>query len=485
MKILSIFKKSSNGQPKPVKISSLITATGIGVFMASLDGTIVNISLVKMSEALEVQQYQIQWVIISYLLTMIAFTAVAGDLGDRYGNKLVFQIGVFVFSLGSLLCSFSKSLATLIVFRIIQGIGGSGTVANGMAIITRFTTSKNRGMAIGLNSFIIAMGITLGPVLGGVLTETFGWESIFLVNVPLGIIGLIWVQIAIPPTPPVQEEARKADVIGSITLVLFLTLLVFSISIVVDPNIPNGKMWFGICLALSVIMLLVFLFWEKRTDKPLVDLKLFNRKIATGVFAAIFAYMGLCVIIYQIPFFLQDILQLNPIQTGLVILGAPVGMAVIGAVSGKLSDKIDARYISSTSMIIVLLVQIILTVFLSQESQAWFFTILAILVGIGLGGFISPNTNSVMSAAPKEKLGVANGLLSLSTNIGFSLGTALSTLIFAFNRNIFQKIEGTTIEDPNVYVPAMKWMFLAFALITVIAIIVSYLRGPEERKEDV
>ena len=163
----------------PIKVGVLISATGIGAFLASLDGTIVNISLPQIMGSLGVAQNLVQWIILSYLLTMIAFTTVSGDLGDRISNKLVFQTGMIIFSLASLLCFFARSLILLILFRIIQGVGATGMVANGMAIITRFTTRENRGLAIGLNSLLIAVAIGLGPILGGALTEYLDGVLIF------------------------------------------------------------------------------------------------------------------------------------------------------------------------------------------------------------------------------------------------------------------------------------------------------------------
>ena len=465
-----------------VKIPILISATGIGVFLASLDGTIINISLKTMKDSLGVTQSSIQWVIISYLLTMIAFTTIAGDLGDRISNKVIFQIGMFIFSIASLLCFFANTLLMLISFRVLQGIGATGLVANGIAIITRFTTEENRGLAIGLNSLIVAIAITLGPILGGVLTEYFGWPSIFLVNVPVGLIGLIWVQFAIPATKPIQEERRKADTLGSFLLASFLTLIVFGLSIFESDVISNANRWAGISLSSSIILLVGFIFWERRTKAPIVDLAMFrNRRFTVGIFTTIFAYMGLCVIIYQLPFFLQDILELSQIKTGLIILGTPVAMALSAVFAGSLSDRIDARYIATVGVASMMIALIVGAVFVTLNSPIWLIVLIAVIIGFSLGAFIAPNNNSVMSAAPKEKLGVGNGMLSLSTNFGFSLGTALATSVFVINQNYFQRLNGGELSDPINYVPAMRVLFGVFAFIMLLTAIFSYFRGPEDR----
>ena len=472
-----------SAQKKQVKVGILISATGIGVFLASLDGTIINISLKTMKTSLGVEQYQIQWVILSYLLTMIAFTAIAGDLGDRFSNKIIFQIGMVIFSISSLLCFFAKTLTVLVLFRVFQGIGATGLVANGIAIITRFTTKENRGLAIGLNSFIIAIAISLGPILGGVITEYFGWPSIFLINVPVGLLGMIWVQFAIPATPPVVDKRRKADVIGSVSLSLFLSLLVFSFSIYVNQIINRAKLWFGISLIGSIVFFVIFILWERKSDHPIVDLAMFRkRRFSFGIFTAVLAYLGLCVIIYQLPFFLQEIMLLTPIQTGLIILGTPAAMAVSAILSGFLSDRIDARYIATFGIGGMMISLIVGAVFVTENASNWLIAIIAVIIGFSLGAFIAPNSNSVMSTAPEEKLGVANGMLGLSTNVGFSLGTALATAIFALNQQWFQNINGGEVTDIVNYVPAMRVLFGVFAGFMLFSTIFSYFRGPEKRE---
>ena len=476
----------TKSQPtRQISIAVLISSVGVSIFLSSIDGTITNVSLPVIADSLEVEQNIAQWVILAYLLTLIGFTAIAGDLGDRFSNKIILQIGTLIFVIGSLLCALSPTLFWLVLARILQALGACCGMANGTAIITRFTTKENRGMALGLNALIIAAGITIGPILGGLLTDRFGWPSIFYINIPIGIIGLIYVQFAIPKTPPLQEERREADVIGSVSFMLFLTLLVFSLTVFVDENIPNPVLWGGIGIATSILTFIIFFFWEKRTKKPIIDLKMFkNRRFAFGILAAVLAYLGLNVIFYQLPFFLREMQNLDVIKIGLIIIGAPIGMAVIGPFSGKLSDRIDPRYIASLGMAGITVDLMLLAIFLKEDTPYWFFMIAALILGISLGAFISPNSNSIMSAAPKEKLGVAGGLMNLSTHVGFSLGTASSTAVFFMLRNAFHRDNGLPVKDPTNYIPAMKIMFAIFVGIGVLSVLVSFLRGPEEGKKE-
>ncbi len=481
---LSEFQESEDVEDvKTVSVAILISSIGVGVFIASIDGTITNVSLPVIANDLGVEQNTAQWVILAYLLTLIGFTAIAGDLGDRFGNKLILQIGSAVFTLGSLLCALSPTLVWLTLARILQALGACGGFANGTAIITRFTTRENRGAALGLNALILASGLIVGPILGGLLTDRFGWPSIFYINVPLGIIAITYVQLAIPKTPPVEENRREADVIGSVTFMLFLLMLVFSLTIFVDQNLPNSNMWGGLGLAFSFLMFVSFFFWERKATKPGIYLKMFkNRRFAFGIFAAVFAFQGLNVIFYQLPFFLREMQGLDIIKIGIIILGAALSMAIVGPLSGKLSDRIDPRYLTTIGMLGIAIDLMLISIFLNETTPYWFFILLAIILGMSLGAFLSPNSNSIMSAAPKEKLGVASSLMNLSTQIGFSIGTALSTAIFIALRNSFAKSNGLPAKDPVNYIPAMKIMFAIFVGVGIVAVLISYLRGPEERE---
>lgn len=481
-----ISTENNKAEKPPVKIWVLVSATGLGAFLASLDGTIVNLGLKTIQDFFGVSQNQIQWIILSYLLTMIAFTTIAGDLGDRFSNKKIFQIGMAIFTLASFLCFFAKSLLALILFRVLQGVGATGLVANGMAIITRFTSQKKRGFAIGLNSLIIAVAVSLGPILGGVIAQYLRWGWIFMINVPVGIAGLFYVQYIIPPTPPMNTERRKADVLGSVLLASFLFLLVFCFSVFASifENEPifgsSTKLLAGLFFGFSILSLVGFILWEKRTEHPVVDLKMFkNRRFAIGVFSAVLAYIGLCVIIYQLPLFTQVILGLSQLETGLIILGTPIAMAATAVISGYLADRIDAKYITTLGIGVMTLSLIFGAVFTTDVVAKWVLAIIAVIIGIALGSFIAPNNTSVMSAAPENKLGVANSMISLSTNVGFSIGTALATAVFIYSQNYFQKKNGGLLDDASNYVPAMKVLFVVFAVFMFCSTIFSWFRGPD------
>jgi MFS family permease len=323
-----------------IRLGVLVSAIGIGIFMSTLDATIVVIVLEKIKSFYDVTSNKVQWIILAYLLIIMALTIIAGDLGDKFGNKLVFQIGMVLFSLGSAFCfmaayipllyirspfegfafffsadmssftinsfsnlssaSISSALWWMVLARVVQALGATGMTANGMAIITRFTTKKNRGTAVGINNLLISISVVIGPVFGAIISDYFHWGGVFLINVPLGLIGFIWVQRTIPKAPPIKKE-KKADYVGSILFALFLTTLILSFTIFVDIDVEDAKMWAGISLLFSIMIFPVFILWERRATNPLIDLSMLkNRKISIGLFTAIMKHQGYIVIIYLI-----------------------------------------------------------------------------------------------------------------------------------------------------------------------------------------
>ncbi len=480
---------STDDSPK-VPIIKLVSSIGIGTFMATLDASIVFIITNRIKEFYSVTPNIVQWIVLAYLLVMMAFTVIAGDLGDKYGNKLVFQVGMVIFTLGSLFCYlalkfFVSSILWLIFARIIQAFGATGMISNGMALVTKFTTKKNRGTAVGFNNLLISISVILGPVLGAVIGQYWEVGGVFLINVPIGIVGFIMVHLNLPKTKPL-EEGRKADYLGSILLAAFLSSLILSASFFVDIELSNSNIWAVVCLGMSVLLIPAFLLWEKRAPNPLIDFRLIkNRKISIGLFTAITKHQGYIVIIYHVNLFLLSLaIVQNEIQAGLIIAGLPVGMAMFAVISGKLSNTIDARYLCTIAMFCVAICLGILAIFISASAPTWLYGVISTIIGACIGLFQSPNANSIMSATPKEKLGISSGLLGLTTSVAINLGIALSTAILTFVTSYLFNTNGLDPFAPSNYVIGLKWVFAIFAIITAVGAILSYFRGPEDRKEE-
>lgn len=463
-----------------------MSAIGIGMFMSALDESIINVSLPTIGEYFSdnqlPDQLRVQWIVLAYLLVIVGLTAIAGYLGDRVSTKMIFQIGMIIFAIGSLICALSNSLTMLIIARLIQGIGATGTLANGNAIVTKFTTEEKRGLAIGLTSLISALGVVIGPVVGGIISQYLTWQYIFWINVPIGVAGIIYVQFAIPATPPSDKSIVKADPFGSILFASFITLFILALALFVDPLLNRPILWAIICFSISSAALAAFILWEKKTSNPFLDLSLFkNKKFTIGVACALIVYISLNSVAFQLPFFLHDMLSYTPIMIGMIIIGVPIGLMIMAPISGKLSSKIDSRILSTIGLGAVSICLIIFGLFLSLTMPLWSFILLATVIGLAIGLFTSPNNNSILSSTPKEKLGVVSGLVSLARIVGYSIGTALSTTIFTFILQFFQKANGGELHDAVNYVPSMRILFGILSVFVVIAITISALRGTEIR----
>lgn len=459
-----------------INFTKLILSTGIGVFMAVVDSSVVNISLYRIANSLEVSIDIAQWTILVYLLTLSGLMLIAGDFGDRFGNKKIFQIGLIFFSLSSLLCSISQSIEMLIFFRILQATGASFIMANGVAIVTKFTSKGSRGKAIGWNSLIVSSGLVVGPLFGGILTELFGWQSIFLINVPIGIIGYFLVDRSIP-TIPGNKEMKKIDIVGASLFACFIIISVLSITIIKDLS-TDTMMFITLAFIISLGIGFLFIIWSKYSLSPILDLELFkNRTFLFSIIASVSTFTIIQVIIFQLPYFLQGVMNLSPLEASFTIIGIPLMMALTGPWAGRLSDKIEPRYISTVGIIGIGLVIFILGLLISKNTDIILITLLMFGFGITIGIFASPNSNSIMSSVPKHNAGIAGSLLALARNLGFSVGIGLSTAVLILFQKENSIINGGELVDAINYIPAFQLMLFLFSIIIIVPLLTSLFSG--------
>ena len=474
----------SNMENKPlIGMYTIIGTTGIGVFMSVIDSSVVNISLHRIVEYFKITLEIGQWVILAYLLAISAFMIIAGDFGDRYGNKKIFQIGMLLFSTASLLCSLSLTIEMLILFRIIQAVGASFIMANGVAIITSLIPKTERGKALGWNSLIVSSGLLVGPVLGCILTDVFGWQSIFLINVPIGIIGFLAVSKNIPTLLPNNKNGKKTDFFGAFLFSASIILFVYGMT-TFSENTNNGFMKGITIIIIALALLASFIIWSKYASDPIIEISLFTNKTFTfSIISGILVYVSIQSIMVQLPYFLQEINHLTPITTSIVIFGIPLMMALTGPWAGKLSDKILPRYISTIGAAGIGFTALLLSMIIQENSNLILVFILMLILGFTIGVFSSPNANSVMSSAPKNKQGIAGGMMALARNVGFSIGLGFSTalIIFFQNQNVLKN--GGLLEDPINYIPAFQMVLIFVSILSIITIIISYLRGNNYYKD--
>ena len=453
--------------PGPYKI---VLATSFGIFLGALDSSIVNVSLVTMANSLGVTMTEIQWVVISYLLIITSLMPLMGKLGDRFGKTRIFQIGMLLFIVGSFFCAQSVDLVVLISFRIFQAIGASMMTANGLALVTYFTTPQNRGRAIGLNSIVLAAALGLGPAVGGILSQYFGWPSIFLVNLPIGAIGFIIAAKIIPETEKVEET--KFDTIGVALFFIFLFSMVYFVSI------ANTIYFSSSIIYLSIIFgsITLFILRERKFSSPLIPTKILaDREISTSIFSAFFAFMAIVPISFLIPFYLQQALGFDQATTGLFLMAHPIVIFVLGPVAGLISEKVRAR----TQTVFGLIIQLLGLLFLSYVIPNIFLMIIGVVImWTGLSLFTVANGNFIMTSAPRKYMGVVSALTNIARTTGFATAIALVTSVFTFIFTLSNP-NGTTAgpEYVSAYSSSVQLAILAFCSFVVVSIIISALRG--------
>jgi EmrB/QacA subfamily drug resistance transporter len=401
-------------------------AIGLGVIMGALDMSIVNISLPTLVEQLHTKFATVQWVVLGYVLVITSTMLGAARLGDMYKKKTIYNWGLVVFTLGSLLCGLSPNVWWLIAFRVLQGFGAVVTQALGPAIIVEAFPPSERGRALGISGSIASVGISLGPPIGGLIIGLVGWRWVFLINVPIGIIALLAALRFLRTTPPRQVN-QSFDGTGAIILLLSLVGFALSMTIGQHQGFRNGLVQ-GLFI-ISAAGMIGFLAVEKKVKHPMVDLSLFrNIPFSLNLMMGFLAFVALSGV-FLMPFFLQLVKNYPPQQIGLIMMITPVAMGLIAPVSGNLSDRFGTRGISITGFLIIAGGCLSISTLTSDVGVLGYLLRVGLL-GIGLGFFMSPNNSAIMGAAPPERLGVASGLMALTRNLGHTTGMPIMGAIF-------------------------------------------------------
>jgi len=449
-----------------------LATVSIGTFMSSLDGSIVNIALPTISNRLHINIVDTEWIMLGYLLAITVFLPIFGKLADIIGRKMIYNFGFVLFSVGSLFCAFAGNFIWLVISRIIQAIGASMIVANGMAIITDAFPFKKRGVALGIMGTVVASGSSMGPPLGGFLVQHFGWNSIFLINVPIGVIGTAIAYINLRRDRNVVS-LRKFDFSGAALFVISISSLVLALMRGADFGWNSLKttglfLIFFTCFAL-------FIFLQLRIKNPLIDLGLFkNRMFWVGNLSGFIAFASSISLTYLMPFYLERIRILPPSHSGLIMLSIPISMSIMAPVSGWICDRIGTRWPSTIGLFVGALA-IFMISFLQKDSSLVLIISQLTLSGIGMGIFMAPNNNSVMSAAPRSKLGVASGILSVIRNLGWIIGMAFIAVMIGIRQPVYDNIFGS--DSPDALLRIIAEIFRITSATLFVASIVSSLRG--------
>ncbi len=448
----------------------------VGAFMAALDASIVNVALPAIGKGLNTGISLVEWVAIAYLLTLTTLVILFGRIADMLGRRPMYTYGFGVFIVGSALAGAAPSLGLLLAARVLQASGAALLQANSVAIITATVPASVRGKAIGIQGAAQAVGLSVGPVVGGLLMAAFSWRAIFYVNVPVGIIGTLLAAMILPRDR--VHTKQTFDYVGALTIALGLFSVLFGVSQGYrigwsDPIIVGS-------LVLGVAVLVFAAFWELRVDTPMVDPLLFKRRIFwSGNLSGLLSYALMNGTLFLMPFFLTRVMGLPPAQVGLLVVPVPLAMMVLSPVAGGWADRIGSQRLTVLGMAVSTLGVLALTSIGKSTSDLFLVAALAI-VGVGMGLFTPPNNSSVMGSAPVARLGVAGGVLNMARSLGMSSGIAISATVLGSLLVAFGGSENTGRTAAQVM--AFHGSFWALVILGLMAVAITLLREEREQK---
>jgi len=409
------------------------------LLITGLDNTIVNVALPTIQRDLDASTAELQWVVDSYTVMFAGLLVLAGTLGDRFGRKRIFVIGLVVFAVGSLGGTLAATAGQLSLARAVMGIGGACIMPSTLSIIVQnFPDARQRAQAIGIWAGVSGLGVAIGPVIGGVLLEHFHWNSVFAVNPPIAIVVLIAAIVLVPES---KDPSRpRLDLLGAGLWAVGLISLVLTIIRVPDTGLSASTV---LTLIVGVIALVAFVLWERRAPRPLVPLQLFrNPTFSVSLILVAMLYFALFGAMFFFPQFLQLVKGLSPLQSGLTLVPAALCLTLAATVSPVLAQRLGSRTMVVVGLSVVTLGLAGASVFVAGTS-GWQVAATMALVGLGMGLTLPHATNGVLSCVPKERAGIGSAMNETTGEVGGALGVAVlgALLSTAYRGQIDQAVQ--------------------------------------------
>lgn len=453
------------GEEKPYSrrfILILITAV---TFLNPFTGSAINLALPAIGAEFTADAAMLAWVASAYLLSSVIFLLPAGRLGDTRGRVTVFLLGVVVFTAGSILTIFTPTFELLLAFRFLQGIGGAMIYANSVALITQLFPPGERGTAIGLNVTATYAGLSLGPFLGGALTQFFGWRSIFVLIMLIAVPSLLYAK----KYPAFLNERRdeRFDTPGTVISSVLILCLFLGLTWVTTPT--------GVALLVAVVLLGVILIRvEQQQPCPVLPVSLLasNRVFAASNGAALINYSATYAVGFLLSLYLQYVRGYEPIAAGTLLLVQPVIMVFVAPISGRLADRVQPGHVASVGMALSG-AALFGFFFLSPTTSVAAIVALLILLGVGVGLFSSPNTTAIMGSVTKRDYGCASAMTAMMRSLGMMLSMGAVFVVFAV-------IMGSTVVTPATFpefLMSLRLIFLALAILSVFGVVLSLRRN--------
>jgi EmrB/QacA subfamily drug resistance transporter len=448
-----------------LKRVSLIILT-LPSFLTPFAVSSVNIALPSIGREFAMDAISLSWVPSAYILSSATLLVPFGRVADLYGRKKIFSYGILIYTVSSLFLALSYSAEMVIGFRVIQGIGAAMIFAPAVAILTSVFPAEERGKALGINVAAVYSGLSLGPVVGGFLTQHFGWRSLFILNIPFGLM-ILFLTFWKLKGEWVEGKGERFDFIGAAVYGLTLISIMYGFSLL--PGITG----YGFIL-IGILGIFVLIKWETKVKHPLLNVDLFrkNAVFAFSNLAALINYSATFAVSFLLSLYLQYTKGLTPQEAGLILIAQPVLQAFCSPIAGRWSDRVEPRRVASFGMALTA-VGLFSFVFLSEQTTVGFIILNLLLLGLGFGLFSSPNTNAVMSSVDKRFYGVASATLGTMRMIGqmFSMGIAM--LIFSI---YIGKIQ-IAPQHYALFLKSVRTAFIVFAILCLGGIFASLARG--------
>jgi len=403
-------------------------AVSVGLFMIMLDNTVVNVALPSMRASLHMTLSELEWVVAGYALTFAAFMLIGGKLADFVGRRLIFAVGLVVFTGASLACGLAPNGGFLIGARVVQGLGGALMNPATLSIITATFPPRERGKAIGIWAGVSAMALAIGPLVGGLLTQHVNWNWIFFINVPVGILGLLAIPVFIDESRDTSVDQRL-DVPGLATSGLGLFALTYAFIEANSYGWASGRIVGAFVVA--ALALITFVLLERNQRAPMLDLSLFRNRTFSGANSAML-FVGLAMFgtFFYVSLYMQNVLHYSPVQTGASFLPMTLLIILIAPRAGALTDRVGSRWLVAAGMSLLAVMLFYYTQLGANESF-WVLLPGLLLGGTGMGMTMTPVTAAAMSAVAVDKAGVGSAVLNSARQVGGSLGIAVMGAIVA------------------------------------------------------
>jgi EmrB/QacA subfamily drug resistance transporter len=443
----------------------------IGAFMGQLDASIVTVAYPTLHTSFHAGLGAVTWVGLTYLLVLVALVMAVGRFADMAGHKLLYTYGFMVFIVGSALCGLAPSLGALDGFRALQAVGAAMLQANSVAIIALAVPPERLGRAIGIQGTAQALGLALGPTVGGFLIAAGGWRLIFAINVPVGVIGCVLACFLIPRSRHLQRRSRF-DWTGLGLFVPGVAAFLLAITSLADGH-GRVSLEAAALVAGAALLGAAFVHRERRTRTPMLDLKLFRRaSFSAGIASGLLSYLVMFGALYAVAFFLESGPEhLNPGLAGLELSVMPFAFGVVAPFAGRAADRLGARPLTVAGMLLCAVS--LAGIGVAHPAGAALLLPLAVL-GAGLGVFTPPNSAAIMAGAPREQAGVASGVLNMTRGMGTAMGQAFVALVLS--------VIAVQLVRPALMVSAFAACGLFLALVSLIAAGLAALRGGEPLK---